>query len=384
MSKRILMIADIDNVYIKRYVQYVLLPGGWEIVLFPIWEQSGKFDDWFRERHVTIYRDTHRLSVIRHIPRLRMWARIRANAKMLAALGPFDAIHNHYLSPRDLALGQAMKRRFSDAIWICSFWGSDLLRAVPATLRRMKRPLLVCDRITVIAEPNLDRIREEYGDRCAQKATVCMFGVDVYDSIDLLHQRSARADCKAHFGLPPERPLISLGYNASPPHRHLELLQALSTLPQDILKKWSIVLQMTYGNSDESYFQSVRKAAAHLPCESLILTEFMNDEESAYLRLAADAFVLAIPTDAFSSSLQEYLYAGAKVLCGDWLEYPQLDAMGFPVIRFHSISAFPALLQTALQTPVPPAEMQLRHNALRSRYSWSVVFAKWTSLYERS
>jgi len=384
MSKKILLICDIDNIYIKRYIEHVLLPGGWEIVLFPIWDQSGKFDSWFASHGVTLYRDTHRLPVIRHIPRLRIRARVWANARSLIKLGPFDAIHNHYLSPRDLMLGQSIKSHYPDAAWVCSFWGSDLLRAKPEVLRRMKPPLLACDRITVIAEPNLDRVKEKYGDLCAQKTTVCMFGVDVYDAIDQLRQTASRADCKAHFNLPPDQPLISLGYNASSPHRHLELLQALGTLPQDILQGWSIVLQMTYGNSDESYFTRVREAALQLPCTSLILTEFMNNEESAYLRLAADAFVLAMPTDAFSSSLQEYLYAGAKVLCGSWLNYPQLDSMGFPPVRFQSIPAFPALLQTALQTPVPQAEMQLRHHALRSRYSWSAVIAKWTALYDTS
>ena len=384
MSKKILLICDIDSVYVKRYTEHVLLPGGWEIVLFPIWDQSGKFDSWFESHGVTIYRDTHRLPVLRHIPRLRIKARVWANARSLARLGPFDAIHNHYLSPRDLMLGLSIKRRYPNAPWVCSFWGSDLLRAAPAVLRKMEPLLLACDRITVIAEPNLERVREEYGDRCAQITTVCMFGVDVYDAIDRVRQTSSRMDCKVHFNLPPNQPLVSLGYNASSPHRHLELLQALGTLPQDVLKGWSIVLQMTYGNSDESYFTAVRETAAQLPCKSLILTEFMDNEESAYLRLAADAFVLAMPTDAFSSSLQEYLYAGAKVLCGDWLNYPQLDAMGFPPVRFQSISAFPALLQTELQTPVPQTEMQLRQHALRSRYAWSAVIKKWTALYDTS
>ena len=41
MSRRILLIADIDNVYTKRYAERVLLPDGWEIVLFPIWEPNG-------------------------------------------------------------------------------------------------------------------------------------------------------------------------------------------------------------------------------------------------------------------------------------------------------------------------------------------------------
>ncbi|MFH1513428.1 MAG: hypothetical protein ABIG45_08770 [Bacillota bacterium] len=381
MSKRILLIADTDNLYTKRYVERVLLPGGWDVVLFPIWEQTGKFDGWFAEHGAAVYQDTHRLPILRHIPRLRMWARVWANAKSLQKLGSFDAIHNHYLSRRDLALEQAMKRRFPGARWICSFWGSDLLRATPKQISQMAAPLHACDTITVIAAPNVDTVRELYGEPMARKTSVCAFGVDLYDDIDRIRLSADRAACKAHFGLPSDRPLICLGYNASPPHRHIELLEALAVLPQETLKGWSVVLQMTYGNTDARYFGSVRAAAAKLPCETLILTEFMNGTESAYLRLAADAFVLAMPTDAFSSSLQEYLYAGALVLCAQWLMYPQLDELDIRLIRFQTIAQVPALLTQALRQPVSADEMQNRAQ-LKKKYSWNALRGGWTSLYE--
>ncbi len=380
MSKRILLIADSDNPYTQRYVQRVLLPGGWEIVLFPIWNQTGKFDRWFEEQGVTICRDTHRLPVIRHIPRLRMWARIHANARSLSRLGPFDAIHNHYLSRRDLALGNIVKRRFPAARWIATFWGSDLLRGTPRQLKQMAKPLRACDQITVITQPHIDRIRNLFGDACAAKTVVCDFGVDLYDDIDRLRLTADRAACKAHFGLPPDQPLICLGYNASPPHRHLELLETLSAFPQDTVRQWSIVLQMTYGNTDERYFTAVRAAAAKLPCQTMILTEFMNGEESAYLRLAADAFVLAMPTDAFSSSLQEYLYCGAHVLCGDWLSYPQLENLGIHMLWFQNLSQVPGLLAETLTAPVSADELQ-RRAQLKEHYAWSALLEDWQALY---
>jgi glycosyltransferase involved in cell wall biosynthesis len=380
MSGRILIIADIDNVYTKRYTERVLLPDGWEVILFPIWGQTGRFDGWFREHGASIYRDTYRLPVVRHIPRLRMWARVYANARALRKLGPFDAIHNHYLSQRDLALGRAMKRRFPGARWICTFWGSDLLRAAPGQLQKMASPLRACDTITVITEPHVARIRDLFGASCADKTAVCDFGVDLYDDIDRVRPTADRAACKARFGLPPDRPLICLGYNASPPHRHVELLDALSSLPPETLTGWSVCLQMTYGKPDDGYLAAVRNAAAKLPCHTLILTEFLGGEESAYLRLAADAFVLAMPTDAFSSSLQEYLYAGARVLCGAWLSYPQLDAMGIRLERFSSIAQVPALLKRALGQPVSKDELQKR-SSLRERYSWDALSDGWKALY---
>ncbi len=121
MNKRVLMIADADGQWTRRYIEYLLLPQGYEVSLFPIWGNRGVFEDFYRENGVTVYRDNHTLPLVRHIPRLRMWARIWLNARSLWRLGPFDIIHNHYLSQRDLALGSAMKRRFPKTRWVCSF-----------------------------------------------------------------------------------------------------------------------------------------------------------------------------------------------------------------------------------------------------------------------
>lgn len=380
MSKRILLISDAASFWTKRYIENLLLPEGWEVVLFPIWEQAGRFDDFYSEHGVTVYRDQHRLPLIRHIPRARMWARIAANARKLRGLGPFDAIHNHYLSQRDLALGHAVRRYFPAAKWVCSFWGSDLLRATSLELRRMKRYLAECDRITVHSSLHFAHIARVFGEDYAQKTALVYFGQTVYHDIDRVRAIADKAACKAHFGLPADKPVICLGYNASPTHKHLELLKGLRTLPEETLRGWSLVLQMTYGSKDNAYFGTVKEAAEAMPCHTLLLSEFMDGTESAYLRLAADAFVLAIPTDAFSASLQEYLYAGARVLRAKWLRYPQLEELGISTTEFSELAQVPALLTQAL-THELSAEEREKRAMLKVKYSWDTVREGWLALY---
>ena len=381
MSKRILMIADVGSFWTKRYIENLLLPNGWEVVLFPIWKQSGRFDAFYREHHVTVYHDTHTLPLIRHIPRLRMWARIAANARSLRAYGPFDAIHNHYLSHRDLALGDRMHRAFPQAQWICSYWGSDLMRSTGVELSRMGKYLRRCDHVTVHSSLHVNRVREVFGDAVADKTALVYFGQTVLDEIARVRQIADRAECKRHLGLPEDKPVICLGYNASPTHQHMQLLKGLKTLPEETLRGWSVILQMTYGSRNDTYADTVREMASTLPCHTLVLTEFMNDTESAYLRLAADAFVLAIPTDAFSGSLQEYLYAGAHVLRAAWLRYPQLEELGIDTASFQEISQVPQMLREALATPLSADELS-RREALRQHYSWATCSAAWLKLYE--
>lgn len=381
MSKRILLISDAGSFWTKRYIENLLLPEGWQVTLFPIWEQQGRFDEYYAAHGVTVYHDTHRLPVVRHIPRLRMWARVALNARALAKLGPFDAIHNHYLSQRDLALGYAIKKRNPAARWVCSFWGSDLLRQTGVEISRMKRYIAACDHVTVHSTLHIERIRKAFGDAAAQKTAVVYFGQTVYQDIDRVRTVADKAACKAHFGLPADKPVVCLGYNASPTHKHLELLKGLRTLPEETLKGWSLVLQMTYGSRDDSYFDTVREAAEAMPCTTLVLTEFMDGTESAYLRLAADAFVLAIPTDAFSASLQEYLYAGAQVLRAKWLRYPQLTELGITTTEFSELSQVPGLLTQALTRELSAQERENRA-MLKHKYSWSTVREGWLRLYE--
>lgn len=380
MSKRILLISDVGSFWTKRYIENLLLPEGWEIVLFPIWEQHGRFDAYYQEVGVQVYHDHHKLPIVRHIPRLRLWARVALNAKALKQLGPFDVIHNHYLSQRDLALGYELHKANPNAKWVCSYWGSDLMRQTSVELARMKPYLAACDHITVHSSLHVQRIAKVFGEAYAQKTKVVYFGQTVYQDIDRVRAVADQATCKAHFGLPTDKPVICLGYNASPTHKHLELLKGLQSLPEETLRGWSLVLQMTYGSFDNSYFGTVKDAAEALPCHTLVLTEFMDGTESAYLRLAADAFVLAIPTDAFSASLQEYLYAGAQVLRAKWLRYPQLDELGIETTEFSEFSQVPELLRHALCKELTPEDREKRA-MLKQRYSWDSVREGWLALY---
>ena len=146
------------------------------------------------------------------------------------------------------------------------------------------------------------------------------------------------------------------------------------------LRGWSLVLQMTYGSKDNAYFSTVKEAADAMPCHTLVLSEFMDGTESAYLRLAADVFVLAIPSNAFSASLQEYLYAGARVLRAKWLRYPQLEELGISTTEFSELSQVPALLTQALAHELSAEEVEKRA-MLKVKYSWDTVREGWLALY---
>lgn len=377
---KILLIADSDALWTKRAVEYLLLPAGYEIVIFPIWGHKGQFDNFYREHGVTVYRDPHRLPVIRHIPRVRMWARIALNARDLAKYGPFDVVHNHYLSQRDLSLGWRVSRRFH-ARWVCTFWGSDLLRASDRALRQMLPYLRRCDRLTACNERMRDKLRQSCGEELYQKTRMTIWGQDGFAAIDGILSNETREDCRAHYGIRPGNYVVSIGYSADNAQHQLEVVEALSALPKENLSHMTLVLQQTYVKRDPAYMERVRQAAEALPCQVVVLRDFLDLTETARLRLCADLFILAISTDAFAASMQEYLYAGAVFLMGDWLGYPQLDELGIPINRFHEYKELPALVQQAMNGKLQRATDEQRA-LLPAHYSWDAVHKDWLGLYE--
>lgn len=377
---KILLIADSDALWTKRAVEYLLLPAGYEIVIFPIWGHKGQFDDYYREHGVTVYKDSHRLPVIRFIPRVRMWARIALNARDLAKLGPFDVVHNHYLSQRDLALGQRIARRFH-ARWVCTFWGSDLLRASDRSLRQMCPYLRRCDRLTACNERMRDKLRQSCGEELYQKTRMTIWGQDGFAAIDRVLAAEGREACRAYYGIRKDSYVVSIGYSADNAQHQLEVVEALSALPKENLSHMTLVLQQTYVKRDPAYMERVRQAAEALPCQAVVLRDFLDLTETARLRLCADLFILAISTDAFAASMQEYLYAGSVFLMGDWLGYPQLDELGIPINRFHEYKELPALVQQAMNGKLQRSTDEQRA-LLPAHYSWDAVHKDWLGLYE--
>ena len=133
---------------------------------------------------------------------------------------------------------------------------------------------------------------------------------------------------------------------------------------------------------DADYVRRTRELARSLPCETVVLTEFMNDMECAWLRLAADAFVLAITTDAFCATIREYLYAGARVMYGGWLDYRQLKDMGIDLPTFQRFEDIPALVKQAMDGSWPVLTQEQRQ-AFHSLYSVEALLPKWLALYRK-
>ncbi len=378
--KRMLLIGDPDSLWIKRYIENVLHPAGWETVVYPIYGWKGGYREEYARMGVTIDHGNHTLPVLGRIPKVRMWAKVYACAAALKQLGPFDAVHCHYLSVVDLALGRVMAKQ-QNAPLTATFWGSDLLRTEESTLRRMERHLRACRRITVFNPEHVERICRLYGDEMAQKTLVLDFGEGVFPWIDKIMEEGGRMAAKKHLGIDPDRLTVCIGSSASEAQQQLPALRAMAAMDEATLRRLTIILQHTYAHDDPANETAVQDFLRGMPCESLILTDFLNDEESAWLRCAADVYLHTIRTDAFSSSMKEYLYAGARVAYGGWLVYPTLEELALPVRSFAAFEELPGLIREAMEDSWQPLTEEKRQR-LGGICKWDCLRPQWLSLYE--
>ncbi len=379
--KRLLLIGDPDSLWVERYIENVLYPAGWETVIYPIYGWKGGWREEYARMNTTVDAGGRTLPVLGRIPKVRMWASVYANAAALRRLGPFDAVHCHYLSVVDLALGCVMARQ-QKAPLAATFWGSDLLRTEPATLRRMGRYLRSCHALTVFNPEHVERIRSLYGEVLAKKTRVLDFGEGVFPHIDRVLANGGNAAAKKHFRILPERLTVAIGSSASRAQQQLEALRALSKLEPAFLQRITFILQHTYAHDDPVAEAEVRALGASMPGQCVVLTDFLNDEESAYLRCAVDVYLHTIRTDAFSSSMKEYLYAGARVAYGCWLNYPTLQELSLPVKQFDSFDDLPALLKEAFCEEWQSLSEEERQR-LGGICKWNCLAQQWLRLYER-
>lgn len=380
MAKRMLVIADSDSFWTLRFLKRVALPEGYEIVIFPIWGHQGKYDDFYQENGITVYQDQHKLPLIRYIPRVRMWARIWANAQSLMKLGPFDVVHNHYISQRDLALGALVAQKCK-ARWVATIWGSDFLRVSEKEKRRMAPLLSRCDYVHNVTSMISDQVIACCGESIRPKLVLADFGQESYSLMDTMRQTMTKADCKRSYGIDPESFVLCIGSSASAAQQQLKTLEAMKNMPEALLRKITVVLQQTYCVDDPAYLQKTHEAAHALPCKTVIMTEFMNDEQCARLRLASDAYIHGIKTDALSSTMLDYLYAGTCVIAGSWLDYPPLDAWGIKLHRFDTFDEVPALIEKAVNGQISGLTKEQRA-VFAAEGSWESLLPKWLDMYK--
>lgn len=319
--------------------------------------------------------------MLRRVPGVRGYAIPHRLARRTRSLGNPDAIHVHYASFD--RLWAATRLRVGNEPLIVTFWGGDVQRTTKSELQRALPLLRQASAITYSSQAQLDALHARVGDVLDAKLVQRHFGVDTFQAIDRVNARESRGFLRERWAIPADSVVVTVGYNGFAGQQHLAILQAITQ------SKWSegqgfVVIPAGYG-ARPGYTDSLRQFMADHSLSGLVLEGWQAEpEEVARLRLVSDVFIHGQVTDALSSSVQEYAYAGNIMVNGSWLHYPELIERGVEFESFDSFAELPGVLD-AVQSGVNMAAREgrrLRVVGLASLSSGATWAPQWANLYK--
>jgi len=256
---------------------------------------------------------------------------------------------------------------------IITIWGSDFYRASSWKIERMRALFKIANKITfasIKVSKDFDRVYNTIN-----KHHIVRFGLDVFEYIDRIREKNP---CK----LIHNKINVTIGYNRHPLQQHLFILKELNKLDQNLKDKIKLIIPFTYGPNNKNYLNKIKAILNIIDIEYEFIFDFMEEEVVAKRCLESDIMIQLQKTDAFSGSMQEYLYANNIVITGSWLPYDDIINEGLYFERINKIDELAEKLgiiltnlsfffQKTINNPLKLAKIS----------SWDQNIPKWYQLY---
>ena len=291
----------------------------------------------------------------------------------------YDALDFQGLySPLFYALVKRLKRN-TTKVMKAQFWGSDLNLSQDYDLR-WKREMLSNMRFIQVATPEMkERVAEKFPEY-SDITVVCPFGNQHLDDLRQLMANPSLQDRSFTKMNLQGKIVVCCGYNGKRFQQHLEMIQALKALPEDVQRRLAVVFPMTYELNDD-YLNDVMRELDEVKFDYDIIIDRMTERQVLTLRMLTDLVVNIQVMDALAASLQEHIFCGGVLVAGDWLPYSLFTANGIYYIK------------TSMEDLSDKLRFAIEHlNELKDKCatngkklyeltSWKTVIPSWTVVY---
>ena len=311
---------------------------------------------------------------------IKMYYSLRKQFKELSKNNSYDIVDIHF--PRYfLALIMPYLHKMSKNV-VVTPWGSDILRVEGRKLKILMNGVLnKCDYITTTENGNVGKRILSFLPDSRGKFRPMAWGSETIDYINTHFSEIDTQTAKKRFGLA-DRYVITCAYNAFPAQNHEKIIEAVAQIRTQLPDNLSLLFPVSYGFTDkDEYVAKLRDNCKEKHLDALFIEDYLSVKDVFYLRMATDLFVHVQNTDAGCSSLQEYLLCNKKVIHGNWIHYPMLEAYPplcyYPATNFSSLGN--AILKAYQSDGIKVAEGVLeyiRHNGWEERRKeWNDFFS---------
>lgn len=356
--KSLLIIGNADSIWIKNLIEIVYS----EIFtnIFILSDSNIAYKGYYEEQNITVLTPKKGFMLYR-IPLIRRFLYRKELFKLTKDIKP-DIVHVHFVNINNLWLGFKLKKKNNK--FIVTYWGSDLLDTEKRYLLAGKKYLGTADMITLSTNVMLNKFEDIFGECFIEKVYQLRFGVDTYKYID--QNTNDYIDIKG-------KKLIAVGYNGRSRQNHIPIIKALSALSKEEKQKFHILLQMSYGIDDSGYLHLVTDVLKESEFSFTIIEHCLDSKSLAQIRNQVDIFIHGQPSDAFSASLCEYIYARTIILNPEWIHYTELESLGVSMITYQNFSQIPELIYKVINDE----ELLYNKRVVYELTSWENLKRRW-------
>lgn len=371
---KILLIGPTDSIWVKAYIENVLLNQKIEITV--IGKKNNRFFNFYKDNNIRII-DTD--VVATKNSSIKKISRYICPLYNFFKEGPFDVLHVEYANHYGLMMASILSKFVKKTI--VSYWGSDLFRATENELKKYIKYLNKVDNITLCTNSMKKYFVQKYQDQYNSKLKIIDYGANGFVAIDAAIGKQA-AEC--YFDFPNDKIVVLVGYNGSEGQQHIKVIDMLKNLSVELQKKLYVVFPMTYAVNEEYSLRVKDEMNDSCEFEVSILEDYLTPDQMAELFVKSDCMIHAQITDALSASVQEILYAGKLVFNPEWLEYEEIDKRGVFYKKYKDFKELEELFVNYVNGGISAEEKKLLEDNKRLLYeysSWEILKDKWLSLY---
>ena len=309
---------------------------------------------------------------------LKAISEMRKSFRNYASGKNFDYVNIHYIKPEYFFLIKLFKK-CSQSLVITP-WGSDVYRVKGLNRLLVKKILDMADYITGSDDRFTKELIVMYNVPTS-KIVHCDLGVAPIDYIicnkNLIDENEAKRQLAIE-----NKYVITCGYNASSAHRHLEIIEAVNKVRNQLPNNLLLLFPLTYHKAPE-YVDSIKQKVDEYGFEAIYFEDFLDIPSLFLLRQATDLFIHIQPTDGSSGTLAEYILCEKKILNGAWLKYPEIEKNGhMPYFLVDNLENLDQAIVNAFQSePITIDKSVLQYLEKRQ---WKVMIKDWDSFFSNN
>ena len=377
---KLLILGNFESVYIVQFVKH-LKETNPNVHLY-FWGYTRDICDADRS-FLTCYDEYYLFDINRHEDasikeKVKAAIQFKKHFRKFAADKHFDFINIHYIKPEYYFILGYLKKHCSKLV--LSPWGSDVYGAKGYKRAMVQHIFNAADYVTGAN----DRFAQDFKKLFnvpEQKMIFCEIGVEPIGYISDHKFTIDATEAKRRLGIGGNY-VITCGYKAHSSHRHLIIIEAISSVKKQLPENLILLFPFTYPHNPE-YIAEIKEQVKKQELKAIFFEHFLDIPQLFLLRQATDIFIHIQTTDASSASLHEYVLCEKKIINGEWLQYPDLIKNNIkPYFELDSLDNLGQAILNVYQSAPPKIDKELLKDIEKTQ--WKVVIKAWDNFFSNN